>query len=306
MERYLEVNGTRVFVDLRGDPAAPPLLYLHGGPGNSCHQFMTAQGDRLAESRYVVGLDQRGVLRSDPLADGDVLTEDLLVDDCEAVRTELGIPRWAVLGHSFGGRVALRYALRHPVRVSGVLFENPCWDFDETERRRLPAAAAIFDEVGDAASAARCRELAARPRRFTGWRETVTLIGGLQEHDRYEDLYFARPQARARWQEIDATPFPDELLSRARAHSEQALDGCLESLVPLLPGLAVPAELIIGGHDLVCGPRQVAAFRAGVADSRVHEFPQAGHFVVLEEPGSYADLVISATDGGRPRFNETL
>jgi hypothetical protein len=47
---------------------------------------MTWQGDRLARRLFVVALDQRGVLRSDPLAAGEVLTEQVLVDDCEAVR----------------------------------------------------------------------------------------------------------------------------------------------------------------------------------------------------------------------------
>ena len=305
-ERYLEVNGTRLFLDLRGDPAAPPLLFVHGGPGISCHGFMTAMGDRLAERLYVVGLDQRGVLRSDPLADGEVLTEDVLVADCEAVRAELGIARWTVLGHSFGGRVALRYAVRHPDRVAAVIFENPCWDFDETERLRLPAAAAIYDELGDPGAAAHCRGLAARPDRFTDWRETVELVGGLQRHDRYDDLYFVSPAARGRWNDIEATPFPDAQRSRARAHAEQALDGCFEPLQALLPDIAVPADLIIGRHDLVCGPRQIEAFRNGVPRGRVHEFLQAGHFVVLEEPERFADLVISATDCGHERFTSLL
>jgi proline iminopeptidase len=235
-----------------------------------------------------------------------VLTEDVLVDDCEAVRAALGIPQWTVLGHSFGGRVALRYARRHPNRVAAVIFENPCWDFDETESLRLPAAAAIYDELGDPARATRCRALAARPERFTGWRETVELIGRLQLHDRYDDLYFASPLARERWHEIEAAPFPDAQRTRARAHVEQALDGGLEPLLDLLSGLTVPADLIVGRHDLVCGPRQIDAFRSGVLDGRVHEFLQAAHFVVLEEPERFADLVTGATDGGRERFTSIM
>lgn len=286
-ERYVAVNDTTLFLDLRGDPGAPPLLFLHGGPGNSCYGFMTWQGDLLARRRFVVGMDQRGVLRSDPL-DGP-LTEQLLVEDCEAVREALGIARWTVLGQSFGGRIALRYACAHPDRVAAVMFENPCWDFDDTERQRLPAAAAIFDELGDHASARECRRLAARPERITDWRESVSLIGRLADRDRYDDLYFHRPAARARWQETEAAaPFPDELRARGRPHVEQALDGCRESLVPLLAGLSVPAVLIIGGHDLVTGPAQVEAFRP---HGEVLEFPDAGHFVQLEEPEAYAAAV---------------
>ncbi|WP_291419470.1 alpha/beta fold hydrolase [Actinophytocola sp.] len=286
-ERYVAVNGTTLFLDLRGDPGTPPLLYLHGGPGMSCHEFMAWQGDLIARRRFLVGMDQRGVLRSDPL-DG-TLTEQLLVDDCEAVREALRIPRWTVLGHSFGGRVALRYACAHPGRVDTVIFENPCWDFDDTERRRLPAAAAIFDELGDHGSAQECRRLAARPERITDWRETAPLIGRLVDHDRYDDLYFHQPAARARWQATEAAArFPDELRARGRAHAEQALDGCAESLVPLLRRLETAAVLIKGGHDLVAGPAQVEAFRPHGA---VLELPDAGHFVQLEEPEAYADAV---------------
>lgn len=290
-ERFVEVGGTRLFLDVRGEPYAPPLLYLHGGPGASCHTFMSWQGDLLARRLRVVGLDQRGVLRSDPLAAGETLTEQALVDDCEAVREALGIPRWTVLGHSFGGRVALRYAVRHPDRVAAVLFENPCWDFDDTERQRLPAAAAIFDELGDRASAARCRELAARPERLTDWRESAGLVARLHEHGRYDDLYVRDPRVRAAWQAAETDAFPEELYRRTGAHSEQAMAGCLEDLRPLLADLAVPAVLIVGGHDLVCGPAQVEAFTERVPRGHVHRFPQAGHLVHVEDPGPYADLV---------------
>jgi proline iminopeptidase len=43
-ERYAKVGSARLFLDLRGDPADPPVLYLHGGPGMSCYQFMAWQG----------------------------------------------------------------------------------------------------------------------------------------------------------------------------------------------------------------------------------------------------------------------
>jgi pimeloyl-ACP methyl ester carboxylesterase len=73
----------------------------------------------------LIGLDQRGVDRSAPLAAGSPLTVAELVDDCEAVRLALGIGRWAVLGQSFGAMLALRYALAYPGAVSAVVFENP-------------------------------------------------------------------------------------------------------------------------------------------------------------------------------------
>ena len=290
-ERLVAVNGTRLFLDLRGADSGPPLLYLHGGPGMSCYEFMAWQGDRLSRRLFLVGMDQRGVLRSDPLGEGEVLTEDVLVDDCEAVRETLDIPQWTVLGHSFGGRLALRYACRYPDRVAAVIFESPGWDFAETERRRLPAAAAIFDELGDHDRARRCRKLATAPPADA--RESFELVGELVEHGRYDDLYFHQPEARRRWKEIQDRPFPDELQSRARAHQEQALNGMLEPVTPLLANVTMPATLIVGGQDLVTGPEQVATFERLVPHGRVVRFPNASHFVQLEEPEAYAEAVFT-------------
>ena len=52
-------------------------------------------------------IDQRGSLRSQPLQGKDTCTLRDLVEDTEALRVSLGIRRWSVLGHSFGGYSAL-------------------------------------------------------------------------------------------------------------------------------------------------------------------------------------------------------
>jgi proline iminopeptidase len=46
------------------------------------------------------------------------MTWENLTADADALRQKLGYERWAVLGHSFGGQVALEYALRYPDSVS--------------------------------------------------------------------------------------------------------------------------------------------------------------------------------------------
>ncbi len=288
---YVATPGGRLFVDVRGEPTAPPVLYLHGGPGISCYSFMLWQGPLLSRTCLLVGMDQRGVLRSDALTDGG-LTDDALVADCEAVREALGIERWTVLGHSFGGRVALQYATRHPGRVTAVVFENPCWDFAETERMRLTAAAAVFAELGEHAAAERCTRLAADPGARSVWWETIELVGGLQEHGRYDDLYFHQPAARAAFQAIDmAAAFDDTALARTRRHFEAGLGLMATPVTDLLPGLTMPAALVLGKHDLVTGPDQIAAFRAAVPHGEVHEFAESAHFVQLEQAEEYATLV---------------
>jgi proline iminopeptidase len=288
---YVTTADGRLFVDVRGDRTAPPVLYLHGGPGMSCHTFMLWQGPLLSRTCLLVGFDQRGVLRSDALT-GDVLTDEALVADCEAVRAALGIERWTVLGLSFGGRIALQYATRHPDRVAVVVFENPCWDFAETERVRLAAAAPVFAELGDHDAAERCRHLAEHPDARTTWRDTIELVGRLQDHGRYDDLYFHQPSARTAFQAIDmAAEFGDEAMAKSGHHSEAALDLMATPVTGVLPSLTVPAVLVVGRHDLVTGPGQIAAFRSAVPHGEVREFAESAHFVQLEQAEEYADLV---------------
>ena len=279
----------RLFLDVRGERGAPPLLYLHGGPGMGCYEFMEWQGDRMSRSLRLIGLDQRGVLRSDPLAPEESLSEADLVDDCEALRDWLGIERWAILGHSFGGRVALRYAHRYPERVGAVIFENPAWDFAETERLRLPAAAAIFDELGDIDTAATCRAVAAGPR-HGAW-ESIDLVTKLVGYGRYYDLYVHDPGMRQSFLALEAAnPHP---AGHSARHSQLLMESAdiMTSMMPLLAGLRVPALLIKGRYDLVTGPEQLAGFRASVPDGMVEVFERSGHFAQLEEPDRYAELI---------------
>src|SRR5262249_21229902 len=49
------------------------------------------------------------------------MTWENLTADADALRESLGFDRWAVLGHSFGGKVALEYALRYPNSLSHLI-----------------------------------------------------------------------------------------------------------------------------------------------------------------------------------------
>jgi proline iminopeptidase len=57
----IDVRDTSLYVDRRGAADAPPLLFLHGGPGSGSYDFLSFQGDRLAERLQVIGVDQRGI-----------------------------------------------------------------------------------------------------------------------------------------------------------------------------------------------------------------------------------------------------
>lgn len=285
----IAVRGTRLFVDDRGDPGAPPLLFIHGGPGQGCYDFMRSQGDLLARRLRIIGVDQRGVLRSDPLPAAPALTPDLLVDDFEALRARLRIESWAVLGHSAGAGYALRYVTLHPGAVRAAIFDCPCWDADMTDRNRLPVVARKLEQLGQLADAERCRELAARAGRLSFSDGTRHAMQALGSH--YMQQFFHDPGGAADFSQLlEDSGFSQEQWQRGNSHWP-LLATMYEPVLPLLPRIRRPAILLRGRDDLVAAPGMVAAFSAAVPGGVIRTFEQSGHFAYLEEPGAYCAAV---------------
>ena len=287
--RLIRVNGARIYVDDRGDPAAPPLLFVHGGPGQGCYDFMRGQGELLASRLRVIGVDQRGTLRSDPLPAAPALTADLLVADFEALRRRLRIESWAVLGHSAGAAYALRYVTGHAGAVRAALFDCPCWDADMTDRYRLPVVARQLEELGQLADAERCRELAARSSRLTfsdGTRQAMQALS-----TRYMDQFFHDPDSAADFTELLAgSGFSEEQWQRGNSHWP-LLAALYEPVLALLPRIRRPAMMLRGRDDLVAAPGMLAAFAESVPGGSIVTFGSSGHYAYLEEPEAYCRAV---------------
>src|SRR5262245_40429585 len=109
----IAVRDVSLFVEVIG--TGPPLVLMHGGP--SVDHWTLAAFRRLADSSTLVFYDHRcnGHSAGPPVTS---MTWANLTADADALRAELGFGEWAVLGHSFGGHVALEYATRYPDRVS--------------------------------------------------------------------------------------------------------------------------------------------------------------------------------------------
>lgn len=112
-EAMLTVPGGRVYVRVNGDlnGPRPPLVIVHGGPGGTHGSYLPALA--LADERAVILYDQLDSGRSDWPQDPANWTVRRFVDELEAVRAGLGIPRWHVCGHSWGGTIALEYGARY-------------------------------------------------------------------------------------------------------------------------------------------------------------------------------------------------
>ena len=132
-EIVLNRGGFSIFARIFGEADAPALLFLQGGPGFPAPRERFEWVETALERGYqVVMLDQRGTGRSTridsatpSLIDDTVLTQlraSDIIADAEALREEMGLKQWDVLGQSFGGFCLTHYLAVHPESVGRALF----------------------------------------------------------------------------------------------------------------------------------------------------------------------------------------
>ncbi|PYO59302.1 MAG: hypothetical protein DMD70_13440 [Gemmatimonadetes bacterium] len=135
-ETTVELNGVRLYMRRVGH--GPPVVVLHGGPG-AHHDYLLPQYDHLAEGgRTLLYYDQRGGGRS-PVPRDVLVGWREHVADLEALRGHWELDRLTVIGYSWGGLLALLYALEHPDRIARLALVSSApvtaaWR-DEFERR---------------------------------------------------------------------------------------------------------------------------------------------------------------------------
>ncbi len=178
-------DGCRLWTAKTGRGA--PLILCHGGPG--LWDMFGSLAALLAGHVRVIRWDQRGCGRSERRGPYSVARS---VADLDAVRNGLGVDRVAVLGHSWGATLALRYALDDPDRVSALIYVSGTglgWAWHEPFQR------AIAERL--APSAARRSELRGRARTEAGDRELAITGTGPPPRDTGH-LAGRRPPAVAR------------------------------------------------------------------------------------------------------------
>lgn len=136
-EGFKEVNGTRLYYRSKG--SGEPIVVLHGGPGFDHQQFLPFI-DGLADKYQVILYDQRGTGLSAGPVDADSITIENFIEDIEGIRKAFQIEKLNLLGHSWGGILALHYAIRHPERLKSLILASTAASVDCFEQMQANIA----------------------------------------------------------------------------------------------------------------------------------------------------------------------
>lgn len=263
----VRVADTALFVDEVGE--ATPVIALHGGLGLD-HTYLRPWLDDLARVARVVYVDHRGNGRSPagrPLSQVGMTT---WADDVVELADALGIARVVLLGHSFGGFIALEAALRHPDRVAGLVLVGTGAAFDHGDEIR-----ANLDRLG---------ATTAQRQAFTG--------SDMETDDAFAawfraaaPLYFKGGAAAV------PNPFGDIVF---RIDALAAGSACLAGWDRRggLGDVRCPALVTTGRHDFVMPFETVSApLAASLPNATAVVFEGSGHLPFVEEHDAFIRVV---------------
>jgi len=269
----VKIRDVSLYVEVVGH--GDPLLLMHGGPGLD-HVSLTPFRE-LAARHTVVLYDHRCNGRSTgPVTS---MTWENLTADADALREELGFVRWAVLGHSFGGQVALEYTLRYPERVSRLVLLDTAGDARWSQQYAAEVLAGRGFSPKTVAVARRFYNGRIAPKDFV--RASIRLLPAYDHQ--FSLLRLAREMLEGGWR---ASMRPEALV-----FGGQMMRGW--SVMDRLGEIGVPTLVIAGHDDFLFPPESQALLAAGIPNARLRIIERAGHNPQSERP---AETLAAITD----------
>jgi proline iminopeptidase len=259
---------------------AGPVCIVHsGGPGIEWEALRMPAIETDLTTVYVepIGTGESGRLTDHP----NGYTIDRYSECVHRLIEHLGVPQVHFLGHSHGGFVAQRYALEHPERLTSIIL----YDSAPAAGAELSAEATRNIE----AFAARSSHRPAAQTALRAWRA----LGGVSNDEtttatlrQLLPAFFADYWGR----EQELEPWRSAVRCAYVSSGNSLFDNNSG-----IGSIRIPALVIVGRHDFICGLRWAEALHAGIAGSKLVILENSGHLGHLEEPDTFANAIVTFT-----------
>jgi len=264
--KTVRLNGCTFCYDVRGEDHADTIFLLHGGRGIGDHRSDLAAYSSLSDSYRLIAYDQRGCGDSSLTPP---YTFDQFADDLEAFRQHFcGDRKMILIGGSFGGMIALTYAVRHMAGLSHLVLRGTA----ASHHHEAEAIANFEARLHKATSA------------------SVGMV-----HKMFSDAVTDDVELRLIWLALQPLYFeefdPDDALEKTRllklhAETHNALFSTKDyDLRNRLPSITVPTLVVVGSEDWICPPSQSRLIAEKIAGAEFLEVPGANHAVHIEAAG---------------------
>lgn len=269
--RVEHVNGARLVVEDLGPLDAPAIIVHHGAPGLGSRAEPLRSFGPFADEFRVVTFDARG---SGESSDDGPFSHEQWVADIEELRVRLDLGDVVMAGGSYGGFLAMEYALAHPEHVRALVLRDTAADTanDHTAVERARA----FETV-----------------RIDPWAIERIGTGGFADNAEFErywrailPLYDHHYDPEAVERKAASTRYHYATHNHAFGVNMPAYD-----LKPRLHEIACPVLVTVGRHDWRTPVPSSQVIADGVADGTLVVFEHSGHSPQLEEPERFQAVV---------------
>lgn len=251
------------------------LFLLNGGPGLPCNYLREPMLRMVGEGWRVVTYDQLGCGDSDAPTDKSLWTIGRYAEEVETVREALGLGRIHLLGHSWGGWLAIEYAVTYGKALKSLVLSDTCGDMPhlvgELERHRAALGA-----------------------------ETVAMMqrheaDGTLEHPEYQAAITLLNYRHVCRLDVWPQPVQDSLAgwnmdvyATMQGPNEFLYTGNLKdwNRIPDMHRITVPALVLVGQHDELTPACAMRMHRA-LPRSEIRVFKNSSHMPMYEEPEAY-------------------
>ena len=267
----LMTNGVDLYYRIEGQ--GDPALVMHGGLGVDHTPFVNSSFNTLADRLKLVYYDHRCNGRSG-CPDIGSLTHDNLAADAEVLRKALGLDQPTIIGHSYGGFVALEYALRYPLKLRRLILITTAPSYETLNEARAEAMRRA-PELMPAVE----KSLNAEAKNNAERREIMAELAPLYCYN------FKEMQNNL----VETTK---DIVYSVEAHRRS-----FKNLVPKydvrskLDSINVPVLIICGRHDWITPVSQSQLMHKMLPNSELVIFENSAHWVYVEEPQLFQETV---------------
>lgn len=266
---FVDVTGARLYYESvgRGDP----VIVVHGGPGMD-HVYLRPGMEGLATTHRVIFYDQRGAGRTEGEANSSTITLDLFMADITALADSLRLGRFTLVGHSFGGLVAMHYAARHPERLRALVLMNTV---EPGRKYTIPMTDMLMERrtAADQAETQRLMQSDAMKRQDTSAVNAMLRLS-------FRSLFADRTRADQLRLSLD----PRTVKNMANVATNLIRSMGTFDFWPVAARITAPTLIIQGVEDAM--PLQmVRELQQAIPGSELVLVNDAGHFPYIEQPG---------------------
>jgi len=274
--QMVEINGNRLAVEVLGPEGAPVILTHHGAPGLGSRAEPRASFGRLADHYRVVVFDARGSGSSEGK---QPYTHEQWAADLDGLREWADVEKVCIAGGSYGGFMAMEYAIRYPERVAAMVLRDTAPDNGHSEMARHNALASdrvqVDMEMFDRIDEGRVRD---DEDLRACWREILPLYDFHYDPDAVE-------------RKVAATPYRYEAHNFAFAHNLPGWD-----ISEQLRGVRVPTLVTVGRTDWITPVECSEKIASLMPDARLVVFEHSGHSPQIEEADAWTATVRAFLD----------